>query len=108
MAQSLLFKLDGHEVVRVGNLYDWCDWMDSGELTVDYTSADGVGISTVFLGLPAPRIGEGPPLLFETSLLYGGKPGRCLERYATWADAEKGHAKWTRAARERRLKTIKG
>lgn len=99
-----LFKLEGHEVVPVKNLYEWAEWMDSGELTVDYTNAGGVGISTVFLGLSAPRAGDGPPLLFETAVMRGDQT-ECVERYSSWRDAEKGHAKWTKAARENRVAT---
>lgn len=101
MTKSLMFRLDGHEVVRVDNLYEWAEWMDAGELVVDYTTAGGVGVSTVFLGLPAPRGNDGPPLLFETALMRGNEP-QCVERYATWAEAEKGHAKWVKAAAENR------
>lgn len=101
-AKSLLFKLDGHNVVPVDNVYDWCEWMDAGNLGVDYSTVGSVGIATIFLGLPAPRVGEGPPLLFETALVKGNQPGECVERYATWVEAEKGHAKWTKAVREKR------
>lgn len=99
---SHLYKLEGHEVVPVANLYEWAAWMDAGELTVDYTNAGGVGISTVFLGLSAPRAGDGPPLLFETAIMRKTVP-TTVERYATWAEAEKGHKKWTKAAEEKRL-----
>lgn len=101
-SKSLLFKLDGHEVVPVDNVYEWCEWMDAGNLGVDYSNVGSVGIATIFLGLPPPRAGDGPPLLFETALVRGNQPGECVERYATWADAEKGHAKWTKAVREKR------
>jgi hypothetical protein len=102
VSKSLLFRLDGHEVVPVNNVFEWCEWMDFGELTVDYTSVGGgVGVSTVFLGLAAPRITDGPPLLFETAIMRETVP-ECVERYATWDEAEKGHAKWTKAAREGR------
>ena len=102
-SKSLLFKLDGHKVVPVDNVYDWCEWMDAGELMVDYTNAGGVGICTVFLGLPAKRQTDGPPLLFETAIMRDDKPTSVVERYATWDEAENGHAKWTRAVRENRL-----
>jgi hypothetical protein len=102
-SKSLLFKLDGHSVVPVDNVYEWCEWMDAGNLGVDYTSLGGYGLCTIFLGLPAPRAAEGPPLLFETTVIRGGVAQQVLERYATWDDAEKGHAKWTKAAKERRL-----
>lgn len=105
MEKSHLFKLEGHDVVPVKNLYEWAEWMDAGNLTVDYTSAGGVGVSTVFLGLSAPRAGEGPPLLFETAIMRKTVP-TTVERYSTWEQAEKGHAKWTKAAKENRLPSM--
>jgi hypothetical protein len=101
--KSHLFKLEGHEVVPVNNVYDWCDWMDAGNLTVDWTTVDGFGVSTCFLGLAPPESRDGPPLLFETVLMRGQRLVRLLERYTTWDDAEKGHKKWTQAVRDKRV-----
>lgn len=106
--QSRLYKLDGHEVVPVSNLFDWAEWMDWGELNVEYTSVgEREGVSTVFLGLAAERETRGPPLLFETALMRGDNSAECVERYATWAEAEKGHAKWTKAFRDKRTATTR-
>lgn len=100
--KSLLFKLDGHNVVRVNNIYEWAEWMDSGELSVDHTTHNGIRVSTVFLGLPAPRAIEGPPLLFETAIMKDSELLSVAERYSTWDEAEKGHAKWTKALKDKR------
>lgn len=101
-SKSLLFKLDGHKVVPVHNIFDWCEWMDAGELSVEHTTHHGVRVSTVFLGLPAPRAAEGPPLLFETAIMKGTELLAVAERYSTWREAEKGHAKWAKALKEKR------
>ena len=95
---SHLYKLEGHEAVPVDNLYEWCMWMDSEELTVDFTRVNGLAVSTVFLGLAAPRLSEGPPLLFETAITQGQSSWRVVERYSTWDEAEKGHRKWVKVA----------
>lgn len=47
-------------------------------------------VSTVFLGLDHSWNGP-PPLLFET-MVFGGTHNQDCERYATWDEAEKGHA----------------
>ncbi len=47
-------------------------------------------VSNVFLGLDH-QFGEGPPLLFET-LVFDGELDGEMDRYATWEEAEKGHA----------------
>jgi hypothetical protein len=50
----------------------------------------GVMVSTVFLGLNH-RFGDGPPLLFET-IIFGGPFDQEMNRYATYDEAETGHA----------------
>lgn len=52
--------------------------------------ADGVVVSTVFLGLDHSW-GDGPRLIFET-MVFGGPLDQETYRYATWAQAEAGHA----------------
>ncbi len=51
-------------------------------------------VLTVFNGID---LGEGrhagPPLLFETAV-YGGRLDMLKERYTTYADAQRGHARW--------------
>ena len=48
-------------------------------------------ISTVFLGIDHSFSDDGPPILFET-LVFGGPLNDEQARYATWDEAEKGHA----------------
>jgi hypothetical protein len=54
-------------------------------------------VSTVFLGLDH-GFGRGDPLLFET-MIFGG-PIEEQWRYASWAQAERGHAKLVEMAKE--------
>jgi hypothetical protein len=53
---------------------------------------DGCEVSTVFLGLNHAWGDRDPPLLFE-SMVFGGPFSDDQERYATWAEAEAGHAR---------------
>ena len=46
-------------------------------------------VSTVFLGVDH-RLGDGPPLVFET-MVFGGPLDRHQERCSTWAEAEAQH-----------------
>jgi hypothetical protein len=68
----------------------------AGRLHVgDDTLPDGTHISTVFLGIDHDFTGRGPPILFETMVFAEGKPwdGE-QQRYASWVEAEVGHAAW--------------
>lgn len=50
-----------------------------------------IRVSTVFLGLDHSWADSGPPILFET-MIFGGPFNDDMVRYATWDEAEKGHA----------------
>ncbi len=53
-------------------------------------------ISTVFLGVDHNLSNENEqPHLFET-LIRGGQDDGTTERYATWEEAETGHAEWVK------------
>ena len=60
--------------------------------------ADGVTVSTVFLGLDH-QFGNGPPLLYET-MIFGGPHDQWQDRYTSRKDAERGHRAAVRMARE--------
>lgn len=57
-----------------------------------------IHVSTVFVGLDHRYFGEGPPLLFET-MVFGGPMDQQQWRYASWDDAETGHATAVRMVR---------
>ena len=82
-----------------------CTSLDQIPHLLDYASrrvgidvVDGVEISTVFLCMDH-RIGEGPPLLYET-MIFGGPLDQEQERYSTRAEAEAGHKRWVEAVRK--------
>ena len=56
-------------------------------------------VSTVFLGIDHNFSGKGPPLLFETQVVLNGELDTQV-RYATWDEAEKGHAEAVAAVKE--------
>jgi hypothetical protein len=70
----------------------WAEWWSNMDnRRVAWTEvADGIHVSTVFLGTDHNLFGDGPPLLFETLVHtdYGWEPHW---RYPTWEAAEKGH-----------------
>lgn len=55
-------------------------------------------VSTIFLGMDHRFGGDGDPVLFET-LVFGGPLAGDMERYTTYADAERGHAEMVTRAR---------
>ena len=92
------FILDGHKVVPA-DLMTWAKWFETAGTSriVAKTNVGDVpdseaSISTVFLGIDHNFSDSGPPLLFET-LVFGGKHADHMERYSTWDEAEKGHAR---------------
>ena len=71
----------------------WARWFETaGEsrIVAKTQLPNDVRVSTVFLGLDHRFSLVGPPILFET-MVFGGKFDGDMERYATWAAAEKGH-----------------
>lgn len=82
------------EPVEEPDVLKWGAWLEeAGDNRVvgRTTVAPGVDVSTVFLGLDHNFAPEGPPLLFET-MVFGGSADQSCWRYATWEEAEAGHA----------------
>lgn len=88
MRRPLLYRLEGHRPVP-------CDdkrLVEAGiGARVALTPIDGIQVSTVFLGLDHSMHLSGPPILFETLIIGGPLDGE-QRRYATWDEAERGHA----------------
>jgi hypothetical protein len=59
---------------------------------------DKCRVSTIFMGLDHNFFGRGDPILFET-LICGGPLDGEQWRYATYAEAERGHAEAVSQAR---------
>lgn len=72
----------------------WAVWFETANRRVARTELPGGGfISTVFLGLDHGYFKDEPPILFETMSKIGDEWEDYFERYATWAEAEAGHAR---------------
>jgi hypothetical protein len=98
-----------HEPVAVTDLAEWARFFENAEARrVAGTRLNGLYVSTVFLGLDHGWR-QGRPILFETMIFRDEKnpanpePAISLEqieawregyqtRYASWAEAEAGHA----------------
>ncbi len=86
------YILVGHEPKEELDLHKWGKWFETADRHVAIDNLpNGVTISTIFLGLDH-GFDDGPPLLFET-MIFGGDGDQDQWRYATWEEAEKGHAK---------------
>lgn len=76
---------------KPADLMTWARWFEAPEARIVKVENVGpVRVSTVFLGIPHGTSTSGP-LLFET-MVFGGELDGEQDRYATYAEAEKGHA----------------
>jgi len=85
------YILVGREPVPEPDLMAWARWFEDADRHVALTEQGDVRVSTVFLGLDHGW--RGPPVLYETMAFVGHDSVGC-ERYATWTQAEAGHARW--------------
>lgn len=87
------YILEDKKPVPCEDLITWAKWLEKADRVVKkdnvYQKDGKVMVSTVFLGLDH-SFGQGPPLLFETLVFEGSLDGE-MDRYSTWAEAEKGH-----------------
>jgi hypothetical protein len=87
------YILVDHQPVACPDLMTWARWMETADRHVRLTEQDEVTVSTVFLGLDHGWNDNKPPVLFET-MVFINESGGDMERYATWDEAEAGHARW--------------
>jgi hypothetical protein len=87
------YILEGRTPVRCSDLeaLDRC-LCDAESRRVALTHFAGVSVSTVFLCIDHNWNHDGPPILFETSI-FGGPHDGWFQRYATWEEADAGHAR---------------
>lgn len=89
--------LKGHEVVPVDSMWTWAKWRATNKTHVAVDMMGKCTVSTVFLGLDHGYL-DGP-LWFETFVFKGRSGSYLAERYATWEEAEAGHAFAARSER---------
>ena len=83
------YILDGKAVIECNDIIQWARWYESADRKVAKTKIGKVHVSTIFLGLNHGYLGGLE--LFET-MIFGGELDQECWRYATWDEAEKGHA----------------
>ena len=87
-----ILRADGTPV-PCDSLIAWALWLESSgqERRVAHDQvADGIEVSTVFLGLDHNLLDSGPPILYET-MVFGGPHDQLMKRYHTRAEAAAGH-----------------
>jgi hypothetical protein len=86
------YILNGHTPVPAKSAEEWARWFQIRDRKVAESEANGLRVSTVFLGLDHRFGPVGAPILFETMVFpkYGYGELYC-ERYCTWDEAEAGH-----------------
>ena len=92
------YYLNEDKTYRPANLMEWSEQLQRlAKANTRHVGKDiihGHMVSTVWLGLDHNWFG-GKPLVFETMVFEGDKPGRdiYMNRYTTWQEAEEGHQK---------------
>ncbi len=104
--RDLHYKLIGKKPVLVKDIAEWGKCFEKENRSVAKTVVEGgkeeIEVSTVFLGMDHGHgIRKGKPVLFET-MVFGGKLNQDMERYTSWAAAEKGHKRMVKEV----MKTI--
>ena len=101
--QMMYYALDENNDPYPVPMMTWAKGLEKkggGPWRVGLTKVGDAEVSTVFLGLDHNHGPAGPPILFET-LVFGGPLSDEMERYATWTEAEAGHAKMVKAVEEK-------
>lgn len=108
MAIGEWFKLDENRMpVKCQNHNEYFEWHNSqpnesatgiGMQLAKTKIADGLTVSTVFLGTDHAYDG-GPPELWET-MIFGGDRDEETTRYRSWGDAIEGHERIVSELRE--------
>jgi hypothetical protein len=94
------YILDAENRVIETDLITWGMWFENlNNRIVGYTEITSeITVSTIFIGIDHRIYGNGPPLLFET-IIFGGPLDEHQWRYASYDDAQTGHAAAVRRAR---------
>jgi len=93
-----ILDIDGNPL-HEPDLMLWATWMEFADRRVAFDNlAEGVDVSTVFLGLDHNWGHHDLPILFETMVFGGEMDGEC-ERYSVRQEALDGHAVIVQLAR---------
>ena len=116
MTTETKYILDGHEPKPCSDPLEWARWMEANKYAprqldpegmdvcrVGSTKVGNAWVSTVFLGVNYNFAEHGRPIVFET-MVFGGSLDNEQERYATWDEAETGHAAMVKRVSEKETK----
>jgi len=93
-----ILDVDGKTPVGTDDIHVWATFKTNyGRCQKRETVAEGIDVSTVFLGIDHSYVKGGPPILWET-MIFGGKHDQYQDRYATYDEAMIGHEKAKRIA----------
>ena len=92
------YVLDGHNPVVITDLIAWTEQFEKLDRRVRQETANGLNVSTVFLGIDH-SFGTGLPILFETMIFGLPKGEEYVERCSTWEEAEAMHKKAVKFAK---------
>jgi len=101
MKRMLYGKLDGKNVVPCDS-DEWARNFERDRRVARTDVAEGIHVSTVFLGLNHWWTGSGD-FWFE-SMTFGGPTDQDMDRYPTWDEAEAGHARMVHKAEQAHAK----
>lgn len=90
------YILEGKTPKPVEDILQWARWFETADRHVEKTMVEDIRVSNVFLGIDHGWSSE-VPILFET-MIFGGAHNDFQQRYATWEDAESGHAEAVKLA----------
>jgi len=99
MRRVQYFTLNGKRPEACSSLLRWGAWMQTADRRVALTKVDDFAVSTVFLGMDHGWNSK-VPILFETMVFCADDGGDRMQRYATWEEAEAGHARVVAEVRE--------
>lgn len=89
------YKLEEKSVIPLADVREWAIWLKFFPDKKRVVAQDTVGsemISTVFVGIGWPYDSDSANMVFETMVFDGDEAGDVVARYATWSEAEAGHA----------------
>lgn len=78
---------------RVATLGQWAQWLEHGNRRIAVDDVGPYRVSTIFLGIDHSFGRTKEPILYETLVFASDRDGSMdSRRYATWEEAERGHA----------------
>jgi hypothetical protein len=100
VTEELFYVLDADNRPVKADVLTWGQFFGSERRWIGFTQITSeISVSTIFVGVDHRFGGKGPPLLFET-MIFGGPLDGYQWRYASYDDAQTGHAATVRKANE--------